>query len=414
MFQLSVPLVVYYHANCPDGHAAAFLIWLWAKERDLLDQVTFKPAQYGFPAHVQPEGQYGMKPDSCDDLKVIILDFSFPLDVTLKMIEQVKSLLVIDHHDTAERILTEIPEKNKIFDMTKCGSMLTYQFIYDQLNTEKYPYLNEFLEYIQDRDLWIESSKRNWVAFNLGFCADSMTFETTYKIVTVYDSFKQVEVSGVYLQMAMNERIKKAEKGFLFGVYKDPLGEGNIVIATCNTTNDLSDIADYALKKYPFIDLFGGFYLDCITKETQWSFRSKGYPSNKLSEYLAKQYNGNGGGHPKASACRFKNIQTELPLTVIETKAITHLAKGNKYDILDNHVCKDFLVKTFPDLITVVNKEFRLIRNDQTDSEKVFHSIDELLKEIQPKIGDIITCTKSGYGEAVIYGKDMVLQKVFR
>lgn len=126
------PLVIY-HADCADGFGAA-----WAARRALGDSAEYLPCQYGRPA---PEIEPGRE--------VYIVDFSFPRDVLLAMGEKAKSILVLDHHKTAQEALSgEWPENIHVtFDMERSGARMAWEFF----NGSATPAL---IQYIEDRDLW--------------------------------------------------------------------------------------------------------------------------------------------------------------------------------------------------------------------------------------------------------------------
>lgn len=120
-----------YHKNCRDGFAAALVVWM-----KYGDDVEFIPATYG---------------DVAPDVKgkdVIIVDFSYPRQVLELMNEDSNSLLVIDHHKTAQENLKDLDYC--VFNMNKSGCTLTWDTLYpnDKLSIPK------FFLYIEDRDLW--------------------------------------------------------------------------------------------------------------------------------------------------------------------------------------------------------------------------------------------------------------------
>lgn len=128
---MHLPLCIYHH-NCADGFAAA-----WAVRRYFAGLVEFHPGIYG-----------DAPPDVCGR-QVIIVDFSYKRDVMLQLIEQAASVLIIDHHQTAQAELQDLPAKARtVFDMNKSGAMLTWEHLFPG---EMAPLL---FDHIQDRDLW--------------------------------------------------------------------------------------------------------------------------------------------------------------------------------------------------------------------------------------------------------------------
>lgn len=126
------PLCIYHH-GCADGFAAAWAVRQHYGE----DNVDF----HG--------GIYGEAPPDITDRAVIMVDFSYPREILLPMIEQARSVLILDHHQSAAEHLVDLPSKARaIFDMTRSGAMLTW----DHFFTGQMPPV--LFDHIQDRDLW--------------------------------------------------------------------------------------------------------------------------------------------------------------------------------------------------------------------------------------------------------------------
>lgn len=130
------PLILY-HANCPDGFCSA-----WIAHRHFGDDADYLPVQYG------------QEPPDVAGRDLYILDFSYKRPVLTKMLEQVNSLIVLDHHKTAQQDLAA-PLMNPllkpcqiVFDMEKSGARLTWEYFYPHRSS---PWLVDFVE---DRDLW--------------------------------------------------------------------------------------------------------------------------------------------------------------------------------------------------------------------------------------------------------------------
>lgn len=123
-----------YHGNCLDGFAAA-----WAVRHSLAESVEFYKG-----IHQQP-------PPVVDGRDVILVDFSYKRSVLEKMLETASSLIILDHHVSAEQELSDLLSSGKIdglFDMSKSGAMLAWEWFNPD---QKAPAL---IRHIQDRDLW--------------------------------------------------------------------------------------------------------------------------------------------------------------------------------------------------------------------------------------------------------------------
>lgn len=123
-----------YHHNCLDGFAAA-----WSVRHALADEVEFHQG-----IHQQP-------PPDVTGRDVILVDFSYSLEVLQTMLKTAAGITILDHHVTAEKELTELLASGKIrgqFDMKRSGAMLAWSWFNPDQPVPK------LIGYIQDRDLW--------------------------------------------------------------------------------------------------------------------------------------------------------------------------------------------------------------------------------------------------------------------
>ena len=128
------PLVLF-HGGCNDGFCAA-----WIYRRYVNPQSEFKAVQYN------------TDPPDTEGRDVIILDFSYERPLLMEMEERAQSLLVLDHHETAERELEGLDYC--IFAQDKSGARMTWEHFFDprsQVSLDDVPWL---VAYTEDRDLW--------------------------------------------------------------------------------------------------------------------------------------------------------------------------------------------------------------------------------------------------------------------
>jgi oligoribonuclease NrnB/cAMP/cGMP phosphodiesterase (DHH superfamily) len=122
------PTLVLYHAECADGFGAAWAIW------KRYPASRFVAVKHGEPPPLDVGGE-----------RIVIVDFSYPRSVLERLAKEATSLLVLDHHITAEQALSDLPYA--YFDQTRSGAVLAWQWAHD----EPVPWL---LQYIEDKDLW--------------------------------------------------------------------------------------------------------------------------------------------------------------------------------------------------------------------------------------------------------------------
>ena len=97
-----------FHKSCADGFGAALAVKVYFDQ--LGKECEFLPAHYNDPV-----------PDVTGK-NVIIVDFSYSREVLLKMEKQADTIVVLDHHVTAQKELEGLSFCH--FDMNKSGPML--------------------------------------------------------------------------------------------------------------------------------------------------------------------------------------------------------------------------------------------------------------------------------------------------
>jgi oligoribonuclease NrnB/cAMP/cGMP phosphodiesterase (DHH superfamily) len=266
---------VWYHGNCYDGFGAA-----WAASKFLgRDGVLYKSVSYGYPP---PE----FSPD--DDLYIV--DFSFPRETLLELKEKAKSVLVLDHHKTAEEALRGLDFC--VFDMERSGAGLTWDYL---SSGKERPTL---INLIEDRDLWrfkVEGSK----PFHSFILSQPFDFEVWDQIANQLhgDSAWALYEKGQTLLDAESQLVAKIVK-------KSWLGEiDGHKVALCNIASHWSEIGEKLCETYPDA-AFGASFTVLPDLTVMWSLRSRnGFDVSAV----AKKYGG--GGH--AAAAGFKaNIES--------------------------------------------------------------------------------------------------------
>lgn len=131
---LQTSTICIYHDKCADGFGAA-----WVVRKALGSDVEFHAAKHGdLPPEVS--GKH-----------VFIVDFSYPRETLITMAAAAKSVVVLDHHKTAQADLHGLPtitNLNAVFDMNRSGAGMAWDYLFPQ---HPRPAL---INHIEDRDLW--------------------------------------------------------------------------------------------------------------------------------------------------------------------------------------------------------------------------------------------------------------------
>lgn len=122
-----------YHGNCADGFGAAIAV-----------RTSLGAEHVDFHAGIHQES-----PPEVTGRDVVVVDFSYKRDVIIEMAKIAKSILIIDHHKSAEADLIDLPVNVEArFDMTKSGAVMAWEYFHPDEDTP------QLLLHIQDRDLW--------------------------------------------------------------------------------------------------------------------------------------------------------------------------------------------------------------------------------------------------------------------
>lgn len=195
--------VVIYHGDCLDGFCAAWIAW-----RELGDRAEYIPAYYGQPA-----------PD-VRGKDVYMLDFAYDYETTTQMLEASKSMVVLDHHKTAEAELSRIklePDGRRfiLFDMERSGAGLARDYFAAGLNSW-------LVDYTQDRDLWrfaLPQSKE--VNAYIGTLKQTFaTYEDAHNTLTTADAARLGVGANAYREMYVEKMCKHARR-LRFAGYDD-------------------------------------------------------------------------------------------------------------------------------------------------------------------------------------------------
>lgn len=285
------PDVCIYHGDCDDGFGAAYAIWSrWG------DGVAFIPGVYGKPLPA---------PASITGCNVLFVDFSAKRDVLVSMAAAARSVVILDHHKTAEADLREwsgsamvypegvdvVIQKNEVelgtrivavFDMERSGAALAWDFAHRGVAMPK------LLQIVEDRDLFRfqygDVTKRVSAALR----SYPQKFDTWEKLV---NSTYKLEEEGEIVLRAHRANIEKFMRDTLPMVLN-----GHTVPAVNVPYHYASDVAHELLGKYADAP-FAVSWFQRGDGQVQFSLRST---DDRLDvSEVAKAFGG--GGHRNAA-----------------------------------------------------------------------------------------------------------------
>jgi oligoribonuclease NrnB/cAMP/cGMP phosphodiesterase (DHH superfamily) len=146
-------IVVIYHGDCPDGFGAAYAAW----------------KKFGDNATYLPWKEHTVLPDGLVDKTIFIVDFSFREPHLKTLNEKNKSVIVIDHHKTAEAEVTAYTQN--IFDINHSGCVLAWKYFNPDTD------IPALLHYVEDNDIW-RHALPEYREFLVSLHQHPMTFES--------------------------------------------------------------------------------------------------------------------------------------------------------------------------------------------------------------------------------------------
>lgn len=266
------PLVIY-HGNCADGFAAAWCFWT------LLEQ--------GEP-HDFHAGVYGEPPPDVTDRWVILVDFSYPREVILKMAETARIITIIDHHKSAIQNLYGVSKEaaelglchiSETFDINHSGAMLAWQYVYTGVPAP------QLLRHVEDRDLW---------RFELPGTREIQAALFSYPYdFEVWDRLMKTPVDRLLADGAAIERKHHKDAAELVKVCQRRLTIAGHRVPVASLPYTLSSDAGHLMAQG---EPFAASYWDT---ETGRVFSLRSAPDGLDVSEIARQYGG--GGHQHAA-----------------------------------------------------------------------------------------------------------------
>jgi len=281
-----------YHKNCPDGFAAAWVVWL-AHGQHNQRGVEFLQVDYGDPV-----------PD-LSGRDVFIVDFAWPPEVLLPAIEMAGRVVLIDHHKTAFESWKQgvvVPDSMDLrIDTRFSGAVLVWNVLLKDPDSSYVPALPYLFRVLQDYDLYtleLEGTKDIVTALRTIVQAQNFAAFHDYAMLEegspVFDTLRdEGHAINAYREMELREMLRRnTTHQRLFG------HEG---IPVCNVPYEYRDLAGELLSKDA---PFSVTYDDWLSRGTRkFSLRSTKGVGVDVEELAKRQ---GGGGHKHAASFSVK------------------------------------------------------------------------------------------------------------
>lgn len=276
--------LVLYHADCNDGIAAAWCV------RQVLRDAEFKAV-----VHNQP-------PPDVTGRDVVMVDFTYPREALLKMLDACASMSIYDHHDSAEKALAGLSHPNLLrlcFDMTRSGAGLAWDEFVNARATfpsQRRP-RPKLIDLVEDGDLW--RFKHGDLTRNVveAVRATPRTLDKFDQLVTMAEDRMLLGTLNFIGEGLRQYKQQMVEQAVHFA--QDVTLAGKRARAANVPYFLSSEVANALISED---DVGCTYYWDGRTGEYALSLRSNHGTAQQVAQALG------GGGHPNASGVRLKKL----------------------------------------------------------------------------------------------------------
>jgi len=278
---ISKTALVIYHHPCLDGFTSA-----WAAKQALGNTAKYIPGSYG--------NDYEL-PD-VDGRVVYLLDFCYPLDVMLKLAARAETVIVLDHHLSAQKDIEPLLDNGTIegeFDMDRSGAMMAWNYFFPKREAP------DFIRYVQDRDLWLKELPYS-EEINLAMFSYEYTFDNWDNISAMPIDMLRDDGMAIYRKHMkdIRELTEQVQYMTIGGFENVPTVNANYFFG--------SDLCGLLSETCPL----AAYYWINSEGEYVFGMRScKDFEDAADVSVIAKSYGG--GGHAHASGFRITSL-TEL------------------------------------------------------------------------------------------------------
>lgn len=321
-----------HHGRCTDGFTSALCCWRWRNENGLSneeDAITYYPATHG------------RDPPDVTGKTVVICDFSYRKSILDDMMTKAKSILILDHHKTAQKDLEDVADENKVFDMDHSGAYIAWRFFFGY----DVP-VPRMILYVEDNDIWKKAlpNTREFTSFiftvPMEFEAYAKFFDDEYLDNTVFPIGKGMVMKDddyiEYLGRHIIPKFIQLKNRYYFA--------GHLSSKILR-----SDMGNHAFTALPYLNFSVIYSVSDFNGSTSYSLRSTDERTDV--GLIAKQFGG--GGHRNAAGCGSATPNTSLPARVVDNYQLyyqlTNLHSGSinnlKVAMLNNGTCAKHMAR---------------------------------------------------------------------
>lgn len=295
---------VIYHKDCPDGISSLWCVYHYVKQFENQYQYDIISMYAG----IDPI-------NDLTDKKIIFMDVCPSYNTLLLLSNISSSVTILDHHKSAydmylknKETLDKISNLNLIFDMTKSGCQITWDYFFE--NSQR----PLFIEYVADRDLWLwqlKNSKEINSAFDALNIFDASNFDQIDNLFESND-MDQLVITGKNINLYQKKLVDKQANQSLEA--KMQVGDVEYYVNVGTINHLVSELGNELTKKVTSENIISDFAViwNYNLKEKFYYISLRGHNLSPDLSKIAKHFGG--GGHATAAGFRISNIYDILEI----------------------------------------------------------------------------------------------------
>lgn len=277
--------VVLYHAECNDGIMAAAIVAHFEKD----PSIVYHPVKYG-----------STLPNIPPDTELMIVDFCFDLGTMLNLLENTKSLSVIDHHESARKTLAALEASREandnlriVFAEDDCGASAVWK-MYSELTQETNPAatlrMPKAIRHVRNHDLHKKTIEDDYFFYGVMTHDQTISF---WQSLIEDDTTDAIIVKGTSIYNFIKYTFIPQQRT---KVFYTKVPDHGYIIPVVNVNRVLRPLILEELVKTNLVAIS---YEDSLGNRREWSIRSCDKEANGAALKIAHHFGG--GGHSNSA-----------------------------------------------------------------------------------------------------------------
>lgn len=249
-------ILIIHHSPCSDGSVAAAIVsnvmsFYDCKSINVMG-TTYGKYEFLLVDKVLTLKSYGKSYNIDKNTEIVVVDFSFSRDELIDVSQHCSTILVLDHHKTAqENLAGEFPDNCEVvFDMNRSGAMLAWdEFAIGKrrrdCSTLAETRYSRFVQLVGMRDLWkhkgtVDQQDAEALQLALNSRDDKFDAKKLEKYINDGPEFDKLLAEGHMLLKFFDSQLKSAQRNAIITFLGEENNSPIKTVAVCNASYDMA------------------------------------------------------------------------------------------------------------------------------------------------------------------------------